>query len=69
MPRNTVVFHAGTSFSAANTGSQQLVSAGGRVLAVSAYGATLEEALKSAYGVVGDIQFEGMVYRRDIAHR
>jgi len=67
--QNAVVFHAGTSFSSTNGAQSQLVSSGGRVLAVSAYGATLEEALKAAYGVIGDIQFEGMVYRRDIAHR
>ncbi|KIM27315.1 hypothetical protein M408DRAFT_326758 [Serendipita vermifera MAFF 305830] len=66
-PSNSVVFHAGTSTDAKQNG--QLVSAGGRVLAVSAYGETLQDALKAAYGVIGDIQFEGMVYRRDIAHR
>ena len=67
VPLNSVVFHAGTSFGGAQ--NEQLVSAGGRVLAVSAYGETLQDALKAAYGVVNDIQFEGMVYRRDIAHR
>lgn len=58
------VFHAGTQES-----NGDLVTAGGRVLAVSAFGATLEEALKHAYEGVAAIQFEGKTFRRDIAHR
>lgn len=57
------VFHAGTARS-----EDQLVTAGGRVLAVSALGETLTEALRRAYEALGGIHFDGMHYRRDIGH-
>jgi phosphoribosylamine---glycine ligase len=59
-----VVFHAGT----AQLGGQ-LVTAGGRVLGVSAGGESLEQALARAYQAMAEISFEGMYYRRDIGHR
>lgn len=58
------VFHAGS----AQVG-QQLVTAGGRVLGVTAAAATLEESLALAYEALAKIDFEGMYYRRDIGHR
>ena len=58
-----VVFHAGTTIDVRN---QSLVTAGGRVLGVSAIGATLKEALDKAYQGVDKIQFEGKYFRRDI---
>jgi phosphoribosylamine--glycine ligase len=58
------VFHAGTKLQ-----DGQLVTAGGRVLSVVARGATLQEAVALAYEAVARISFEGMHYRRDIAHR
>ncbi|GGH00751.1 phosphoribosylamine--glycine ligase [Silvibacterium dinghuense] len=58
------VFHAGTSLV-----DGQIVTNGGRVLAVTAAGATLEAALKTAYEGIANISFEGMYYRRDIGHR
>jgi len=45
------------------------VTSGGRVLVVSAYAETLKEALDLAYLGVQKVNFEGMVYRRDIGHR
>ncbi len=57
------VFHAGTSTS--NDGG--VVTAGGRVLTVSAIGETLEEARSRAYENAARISFEGAYYRRDIA--
>jgi phosphoribosylamine-glycine ligase len=59
-----VVFHCGTSLN-----GDELVTAGGRVLAVSAVASSLEDALASVYAAIDKISFEGMVYRRDIAHR
>lgn len=59
-----VVFHCGTSLN-----GDELVTAGGRVLAVSAVAPSLEDALASVYAAIDKISFEGMVYRRDIAHR
>jgi phosphoribosylamine--glycine ligase len=58
------VFHAGT----AQVGGQ-LLTGGGRVLGVTAAADSLAEALSRAYQAMGEIQFEGMYYRRDIAHR
>jgi phosphoribosylamine--glycine ligase len=60
-----VVFHAGTR--RAQGGG--FVSAGGRVLGVTARGADLREARERAYAGVSRIHFEGMHYRRDIAAR
>lgn len=59
-----VVFHSGT---AVKDGA--MVTAGGRVLGVTARAATLREALRLAYGRLEGISFEGMRYRRDIGHR
>ena len=61
---NVYVFHAGTAIK-----DEQLVTAGGRVLSVVASGPTLEEAVQRVYEAAEKIHFEGMCYRRDIAHR
>ena len=58
------VFHAGS----AQVGGR-LLTAGGRVLGVSAAGDTLDQALARAYQALAEIHFEGMYYRRDIGHR
>ncbi|HEY1985866.1 MAG TPA: phosphoribosylamine--glycine ligase [Terracidiphilus sp.] len=58
------IFHSGTGLS-----NGHVVTAGGRVLGVTAAAATLKEALDNAYRALGEIQFEGMYYRRDIGHR
>lgn len=65
MSGDVAVYHAGTR----REGDGTLVTAGGRVLVVSAVGDTLDEALERAYGGVQHVKFDGMVYRRDIAHR
>ena len=56
------IFHAGTK-----SAGSQIVTAGGRVLAVTALGSTIAEARKRAYEAAELIQFEGCHYRRDIA--
>jgi len=62
---NVHVFHAAT----ARAGGEWL-TAGGRVLGVTATGEDLDAALSRCYGAVGQIQWEGMQYRRDIGrHR
>ena len=58
------IFHSGTAQVAG-----QVVTAGGRVLGVTAASATLDEALTRAYEAMAEIQFEGMYYRRDIGYR
>jgi len=57
-----MVFHAGTSMNTLG----ELVTSGGRVLAVSAYGNSLEEALRKSYVNAGRIYFESRYFRRDI---
>jgi phosphoribosylamine--glycine ligase len=59
-----VVFHAGTAVK-----DGVLVTAGGRVLNVTATATTLDEALEKAYAAVKLIHFEGMHYRTDIGRR
>jgi phosphoribosylamine---glycine ligase len=58
------IFHAGTA-----RRSGRVVTAGGRVLAVSALGRDLEAARERAYEAVSTIRFDGMHYRTDIAER
>lgn len=58
------VFHAGTRESGG-----QLVTSGGRVLAVTALGTDLQDALEKAYAGVKAIHFEGAEYRTDIGQK
>ncbi len=58
------IFHSGTS-----NVDGRLVTASGRVLAVTAVADTLPEARNQAYRALDKINFEGIYYRRDIAHR
>jgi len=55
------VLHAGTKRE-----GESIVTGGGRVLGVTAIGATLDAALHVAYQAVGKIRFDGMHYRKDI---
>ncbi|GBF10797.1 phosphoribosylamine--glycine ligase [Tepidibacillus sp. HK-1] len=64
MPSKTQVFYAGAKLL-----EEQLVTAGGRVLAVTGLGTTIEEAQRRAYQGVNNINFEGAHYRRDIANK
>jgi phosphoribosylamine---glycine ligase len=61
---DVAVFHSGTALK-----DGQLVTAGGRVLAVSAVAPDLQTALDKAYGELAKISFDGMQFRRDIGHR
>ena len=58
------VFHGGTK-----KDQKRFVSWGGRVLNVIGTGQDLEAALKQAYETVGQIHFDGMIYRKDIGFR
>jgi phosphoribosylamine--glycine ligase len=59
-----IVFHAGTALR-----DGELVSAGGRVLGVTAVGGSIAEARDKAYAAVDLIDFPGARYRRDVALR
>ena len=64
LPTDVNVFHAGTALK-----DGKVVTAGGRVLAVTAVGKTLEAAVKLAYEGVDCVKFEGMTYRKDIGYK
>lgn len=57
----SIVFHAGTS-----SDGPAVLSAGGRVLAITSYGKTLDAALVRSYESAAKIEFEGAYYRKDI---
>lgn len=59
-------FHAGTRLCTAAGRDEEIVTDGGRVLSVTATGATLAEATAGAYRTVERIRFDGAVWRTDI---
>ncbi len=59
-----VVFHAGTKLA-----DGRIVTSGGRVLGVTALGNDVADAVNKAYEAVSRISWDGMMYRKDIAHR
>ncbi|MBO7233592.1 MAG: phosphoribosylamine--glycine ligase [Paludibacteraceae bacterium] len=58
---DSVVFHAGTAVN-----GQEIVTAGGRVIAVSSYGTNKDEALTTSFANSQKINFEGKYFRKDI---
>ena len=58
---DVTVFHAGTAIK-----NSCIVTAGGRVLGVTALGPDIPSAIERAYDAVGKIRFEGVHYRKDI---
>jgi phosphoribosylamine--glycine ligase len=61
---DAIVFHAGTALE-----DGRLVSAGGRVLCVTALGDSVKQAQVRAYEALADVRFDGAQYRSDIGHR
>lgn len=59
-----MVFHAGTA-----RRGEDVVTNGGRVLGVTALGATVREAIDRAYAAAAEIDWDGCYYRKDIGHR
>jgi phosphoribosylamine--glycine ligase len=57
----SIIFHAGTTMNDGN-----IISAGGRVLAVSSYGENIFSALKSSYDSAKLVNFDKMYFRKDI---
>jgi len=62
--KDVVVFHAGTALH-----QGQVVTAGGRVLGVTAWGKDLATAIEKAYRSVGKIHWDGVHYRTDIGRK
>ncbi|RJX25798.1 MAG: phosphoribosylamine--glycine ligase [Dethiobacter sp.] len=62
--KNAAVFHAGTAFK-----DNKTVTAGGRVLGLTAWDPSLKLARHKAYSMAEVIDFEGKYYRRDIGYR
>lgn len=60
---DTLIFEAGTSMN-----GTQRVTSGGRVMACTALGNTLEEAIKASYKIADSIYFEGKYFRTDIGN-
>ncbi|NTU71224.1 MAG: phosphoribosylamine--glycine ligase [Coriobacteriia bacterium] len=60
-----LVYHAGTKLADDGT----VLTAGGRVLNVTAFGSDYKSAIEKAYDAVSRISFEGAYFRNDIAHR
>jgi phosphoribosylamine--glycine ligase len=59
-----VVFHSGTTRQ-----GDKVLTAGGRVLGVTALGGTIAESISRSYAAIDKISFEGMHYRKDIGKR
>jgi phosphoribosylamine--glycine ligase len=59
--KESIVFHAGTKLE-----NDKVVSSGGRVMAITSFGNTIEDALEKTYKSIDKISFEKMNYRKDI---
>jgi phosphoribosylamine--glycine ligase len=59
--KDSIVFHAGTKMD-----NNKILTNGGRVIAISAYGKTMDEALEKSFNGAKTINYEGKYFRRDI---
>lgn len=60
---DSIVFHAGTKMQ-----DQQLVSSGGRVLAITSFGENIKETAQKSFDVIEKMDFEAKYYRKDIGY-
>ena len=58
---NSIVFHAGTKLE-----NGKVVTNGGRVIAVTSFGESFQEAIKKSYQNIDKLHFDKMYYRKDI---
>jgi phosphoribosylamine--glycine ligase len=64
LPEDMICFHAGTKVE-----NESIITAGGRVFGLTAWAGDIESAVEKVYANIGKVSFEGMQYRKDIAHR
>jgi len=64
LPEDMICFHAGTKQSETN-----VVTAGGRVFGLTVWSSDIASAVQKVYANVDKVTFDGMQYRKDIAHR
>ncbi|MEN9564713.1 MAG: putative phosphoribosylamine--glycine ligase [Chloroflexota bacterium] len=64
LPDDMVCFHAGTKME-----NENLITSGGRVFGLTAWAEDIAGAVKKVYANIGKVTFDGMQYRKDIAHR
>ncbi|WP_323787418.1 phosphoribosylamine--glycine ligase [Psychroserpens sp.] len=58
---DSLVFHAGATIK-----NEKVITSGGRVMAITSYGNTYEEAIKKSYQNINQLHFDKMYYRKDI---
>ena len=63
-PKDMVCFHAGTKMK-----NENIITSGGRVFGLTAWAGDIERAVEKVYANIDKVSFEGMQYRKDIAHR
>ena len=59
--KNSIAFHAGAQFI-----DDKIMTSGGRVMAITSYGETYQEAIKKSYQTIENLSFDKMYYRKDI---
>ena len=64
LPDDMICYHAGTKQNGA-----EVVTAGGRVFGLTAWSSDIASAVQKVYENIGKVTFDGMQYRKDIAHR
>lgn len=64
LPQDLVCFHAGT-----RTNNGSIITSGGRVFGLTVWSSDIESAVEKVYANIDKVSFEGMQYRKDIAHR
>ena len=64
LPEDMICFHAGTK-----QNETDVVTAGGRVFGITAWSSDIASAVEKVYANIDKVAFDGMLYRKDIAHR
>jgi phosphoribosylamine--glycine ligase len=60
---DSIIFHAGTTFDAAG---EEVISSGGRVIAVTSFGSNMQEAFQRSYKNADSIKYVNKAFRKDL---